>query len=117
LRIVFNSDDRVVEALARAVSASVDGEQILVQARQDHWILVSATVLREYVDEGKGDLALGSVLGLATPLPVVHPDQSLDVALRRLGDRPFLPVVHRAEAGRLVGVVGIQDILSAYRKR
>jgi CBS domain-containing protein len=74
-------------------------------------------MLQLFVHEGKGDLAAGSVLGLTTPLPVVHPDHSLDTALRRLGDAPLLPVVHRAEPGRLVGVITIDDILAHYRTR
>ena len=98
-----------------AAEAAAGADPLLVEARPGTWTLVTADALKTLVDEGKGDLAVGSVLGLATPLPLVHPDQSLDVALRRLGDRPFLPVVHRAESGRLMGVVGIDDILGAYR--
>ena len=36
--------------------------------------------------------------------------------MRRIGDWPFLPVVHRAEMNKLVGVVSLSDILEAYRK-
>jgi len=46
----------------------------------------------------------------------LHPDQSLDLALRLLRDSEFLPVVHRADPRRLLGVVGLQDILSVYRR-
>jgi CIC family chloride channel protein len=99
-----------------ALASLPDGDaQALVEARPGTWTLVTAEMLQHFARDGKGDLALGSVLGLAAPLPLVHPDQPLDVALRRLGDRPFLPVVHRAESGRLVGIVAIQDILMAYK--
>lgn len=110
---VVGAGTPVEDAMRRAESAGLD--QLLVHARDGVWAFVTTDALRGHVAEGKGSLALGSMLALATPLPVVHPDQPLDVALRRLGDRPFLPVIHRAEAGRLVGVIGIQDILSAYR--
>jgi CBS domain-containing protein len=50
-------------------------------------------------------------------LPHLHPDHSLDVAMRRIGDWPLLPVVHRADGNKLVGVVSLADILEAYRKR
>jgi hypothetical protein len=42
-------------------------------------------------------------------------DQSLETALRLLGTRPLLPVVHRADPGRLEGVVTLDDILAVYR--
>ena len=31
-------------------------------------------------------------------------------------DSPFLPVVHRADARRLIGVLSLDDILAAYRR-
>jgi CIC family chloride channel protein len=110
--VALASGERIRDALARVPA---DVQQVLVEARPGTWTLVALQTLRTFAEEGKGALAVGSVLGLATPLPLVHPDQSLDVALRRLGDRPFLPVVHRAESGRLVGVVGLQDILGTYK--
>jgi CIC family chloride channel protein len=111
---VLNGSHNVERALMLA-RLSPD-RQILVQAREGVWTLVTAEVLEALVGEGKGDLALGNLLALAAPLPVVHPDQPLDAALRRLGDRPFLPVVHRADAQLLIGVIGMADILSAYRR-
>ncbi len=33
-----------------------------------------------------------------------------------IGDRPFLPVVNRANFERIEGVISLQDILNAYRK-
>ena len=50
-----------------------------------------------------------------TRLPWLHPDQSLDVAMRLIGDRPLLPVVNRAEPDKLEGVVTLQDILETYQ--
>ena len=64
---------------------------LLVQPRDGVWTVTTADALRAFVDEGKGDLALGSVFGLAAPVPVVHPDESLESVLRRVGSRPFLP--------------------------
>jgi len=50
-----------------------------------------------------------------TRLPWLHPDQSLDVAMRLIGDRPLLPVVNRAAPERLEGIVTLQDILETYQ--
>jgi chloride channel protein, CIC family len=49
-------------------------------------------------------------------LPSLYPDQSLESALRLLGGRPLLPVVHRADRSRIEGVMALEDVLNAYRK-
>ena len=41
----------------------------------------------------------------------LYPDQSIDAALRVLRGRPLVPVVHRADPERLVGVVGWDDVV------
>jgi CIC family chloride channel protein len=111
--VVVQADERVGTALDRATAAGV--ADILAQPRPGVWTIVTSATLTSLLDEGKGALTVGSAFGLATPLPVVHPDQPLDTALRRLGDRPFLPVVHRARVSRLVGIVTLEGILRAYR--
>jgi hypothetical protein len=37
------------------------------------------------------------------------------VALERLDEAPFLPVVHRANPTKLEGIVSLEGILKAYR--
>ena len=49
------------------------------------------------------------------PLPLVFPDESLEEALRWAGDWPVLPVVNRADLGKLEGVLALSDILRAFR--
>ncbi len=49
-------------------------------------------------------------------LPIVHPDQPLEEALRVLDNWPALPVVSRANLRKLEGVISLSDILEAYRK-
>jgi chloride channel protein, CIC family len=48
-------------------------------------------------------------------VPYLHPDHPLDTALRLIGEWPLLPVVHRANAQRLLGVVALDDVMRAYR--
>jgi CIC family chloride channel protein len=114
--LALGPEIRVATALQRIAENPGNGA-LLVQPREGVWTVTTADALRAYVSEGKGDLALGSVFGLAAPAPVVHPDESLESVLRRVGTRPFLPVVHRADAQRLLGVVSVEDILSAYGRR
>ena len=52
----------------------------------------------------------------APALPYLHPDQSLALALERMGilGCEILPVVSRADARQLLGIVTLQGILAAY---
>jgi CIC family chloride channel protein len=49
------------------------------------------------------------------PLPLVFPDESLDEVLRWVADWPMVPVVNRADLGKLEGIVALNDILRAFR--
>ena len=112
--LVLERDEPVEQALRRAEAAGVDSP--LVQMSPGTWAVVPVAALKAVSDAGQGGLAIRSVLDLAILIPAVHPDHSLDIALRRLGDHPLLPVVHRAELARLVGVVTLAGILDAYRR-
>lgn len=60
------------------------------------------------------DLPVGAVAGL-TPVPAVYPDQPLEGALKIIGGRAALPVVHRADPQRLEGVLALEDVLRTYQ--
>ncbi|HUJ31271.1 MAG TPA: chloride channel protein [Candidatus Acidoferrum sp.] len=49
------------------------------------------------------------------PLPMIFPDEALEEVLRWTGDWPVLPVVNRADLGKLEGVLTLPDILRAFR--
>lgn len=89
--------------------------ELLAHVRPHVWGAVPLDTLKSLEAEGKGDLAVGSVLALVEPLPIVHPDESLEIALAALANRASIPVVHRAEPARLVGVISTDDILRVYR--
>ena len=50
-------------------------------------------------------------------LPHLHPDQSADIVLRRLGqfNLGVLPVVDRRDITQILGQVTLEDLLEAYR--
>jgi chloride channel protein, CIC family len=52
---------------------------------------------------------------LLNHVPYVHPDLSLDSALRIIGQWSIVPVVHRADYQSLLGVLSLDDIVRAYR--
>ena len=67
-------------------------------------------------DEGKGAMRLAEAVG-STSFPHLHSDQSLDLALERMGASGLrvLPVVSRFNTREMLGVVYLSDILNAYR--
>jgi CIC family chloride channel protein len=110
---VLSNQDSIIDALARLEGAA--GEFFFVGDGQGKWYGITRDMLRGALLAWDSDVAVGSVLR-GPPLPHVHPDHALDVALRRLGDAPFLPVVHRADLTKLEGIVSLEGILEAYRE-
>jgi chloride channel protein, CIC family len=78
--------------------------------------LISAEKLRLMKDEGKGALRLAEAVD-PSGFPHLHSDQSLDIALERMGasGSRLLPVVSRFNMQEMLGVVYLSDILNAYR--
>ncbi len=109
---ILSSQDSVTGALSRLEGAA--GEFFFVEDGRGKWYGVTKEMLRGAVLAWDSDVAVGSVLR-GPPLSHVHPDHALDVALRRLGDAPFLPVVHRADPTKLEGIVSLEGVLKAFR--
>jgi CIC family chloride channel protein len=109
---ILSSQDSVADALSRLESAT--GEFFFVEDGRGEWYGITKDMLQGAFLAWDSDVAVGSVLR-GPPLPHIHPDHALDVALQRLGRLPFLPVVNRADFGTLEGVVSLQDILQAYK--
>ncbi len=109
---VLRGDESIEEALRRI--APLPEGHFLVSLGARGWGSVTKELLQWQADQGRGGLRLAD-LPYDTRFPWVHPDQPLYVAMRTLGDRPLLPVVNRADFGRLEGVISLEDILRAYR--
>ena len=87
--------------------------------------MVTVEQLQEAVQQGR---RLARIADLLPPLdpeipptadkyPHLHPDQSLDIAMRRMAQSGLtvLPVVSRTKVRELVGVISLSDILAAYK--
>ncbi len=109
----LKASDTVADALSRI--GDMTEEPLLVSYESGRWTLVRKSTLQNALKSDQGGLPLREVLPGAR-LPRLHPDQPLDVALRLLRDAPFLPVVHRADARRLIGILSLEDVLAAYRR-
>lgn len=122
---ILRVEDAMKSPAVRAMlgEESLGTAQQLARATQQPFLLVSmggerwSGITREELLQIDGDpgISLETILNLR--LPVLHPDQSLDIAMRLVDDWPIVPVVHRANSRQLVGVIAISDILSAYRRR
>ncbi len=110
--VVLNTEDPIQVALTRAeASAEVF---VLVKDGPERWRGIKKDELRRWAPQMRQTDPLHDLLP-ETTLPYLHPDQPLGEALRRLGEWPLLPVVSRVNLGNLEGVVGLPDILAAYR--
>jgi CIC family chloride channel protein len=109
---VLNIEDPLRWALGRA-EASVE-IFVIVEDDAGKWYGIRKDELHRLATPIRAGMTLRSLLP-PEPLPHVHPDHVLEEALRRLGDLPLLPVVNRANFRKLEGVVGLQEILQAYR--
>jgi CIC family chloride channel protein len=118
--VVLNSDAEVASALAQI-------QDNAHEKSMNAWPVADSTGLRGMVRHA--DLVRASADGLSgvrladlngsADLPHLHPDHSLSQALERMGKTSLhvLPVVSRANTRDLLGIVVIDDILSAYGVR
>lgn len=99
-------------ATAQTLARSTDAAYILIYLGSGTW----SGVPREALLSAIGNPAT-PIRGIATTsLPILHPDQQLDGALRQIRDWPLLPVVHRADTQHLIGVITLDGIMNAYRE-
>jgi len=111
--LILKASDTVADGVSRL--ADMTDDPVLVSYDNGRWTLVHKNVLQDAAKSGKGAQPLSRVLP-GGRLPRLHSDQSLDLALRLMRDAAFLPVVHRADARHLVGLLSLDDILAAYRR-
>ena len=87
---------------------------LLVRLRPTGWSSVTREELDQMIQSGNGSQVLRDVLH-DNPIPCLHPDQPLEMALRYLDRWPLMPVVNRADFSKLEGVITQHDVLDRYR--
>jgi CIC family chloride channel protein len=97
---------------ARGIAASTQETNFLVSLGEGRWSVLSREALLS-PEHDETELVRSLI---RARVPRLYQDQSLEVALRFMRDRPMLPVVHRANLDLLMGVVSVEDILRTYRK-
>ena len=118
---------RVEDAMRPPIGQTLTGDMALREAQErvqgssqdffvigrsgEDWSGIDRATLLDLV--ANSDVRLSQVIG--GTIPYLHPDHPLDTALRLMGQSPLLPVVHRADLQRLLGVVSLDDVMRAYR--
>ena len=109
---VLDAEETLERAFQRVDEKTPD--VLLVRLRPTGWSSVTKQNLETMIKEGKGDQSLSSVLA-GRQIPYLHPDHSLETALRYVDRWPLVPVVNRADFSKLEGVISEQDVLTRYR--
>jgi len=109
---VLDAEETLERAFQRVDEKTPD--VLLVRLRPMGWSSVTKQNLETMIKEGKGDQSLSSVLA-GRQIPYLHPDHSLETALRYVDRWPLVPVVNRADFSKLEGVISEQDVLTRYR--
>jgi len=89
-------------------------EVFLVRCTPSGWGSVPRQHLQRLAGEGKLEMTLASVLPTQR-IPHLHPDYPLEMALRYVEQTPLVPVVSRADLGKLEGIITSEDVLARYR--
>lgn len=110
--ITLDPAQPVASALRRA-DAQPD-RPLLLRAQVGEWRLLDREELHRLAS-GAGSACTLAEAASKGPLPLIFPDELLEEVLRWAGDWPVLPVVSRADLGKLEGVLSLSDILRAFR--
>jgi chloride channel protein, CIC family len=109
---VFDSDE-LVNWISQ-LSESELPEIALVRLEPSGWCSLTREEMK-VLQNGRNDGAFAAEFFTERQLPLIHPDQPLDVALRYVDRWPLVPVVSRADFGKLEGVISEHDVLERYR--
>ncbi len=117
---VLDGDDAVSRAIQQ-IDVQTTGQTtgqttdaLLVRLSPAGWSTIHPRDLEKLDKEGKGRLTLRSVAN-GRRTPYLHPDHPLEMALRYVHHWNLIPVVSRADLGKLEGVISECDVLKKYR--
>ncbi|HVM74336.1 MAG TPA: chloride channel protein [Candidatus Saccharimonadales bacterium] len=86
----------------------------LVRLNPTGWGMLTRDEIAKLVQDGKAGASIGSVLNSGA-MPYLHPDHPLDMVLRYIDRWPVLPVVSRANIGKLEGIITQHNVMEKYR--
>jgi len=110
--LVLDGDDpvgRVLQSVRRHMADSM-----LVHLKPDGWTVIGRKEIERIATDGNHAAKLRSVFS-RNLAPLLYPDHPLEMALRYIDRYKLLPVVSRANPGKLEGVISECDVLKTYR--
>ena len=111
--IVCEPADQLAD-LARRAEVNPEAALLLRVRPGEWWLLDRDELMRRAPDASPTTTAVH--VKSKGPLPYLFRDQTLEEALQVIGDWPLLPVVNRANLGKLEGILTLPDTLRAFRK-
>jgi CIC family chloride channel protein len=111
--IVVKAAENLKELLPRLSPAGE--EALFLQVKVGEWCVLDLEDVRRLAADPAAEHTAAEAKSKG-PLPIIFPDEALDEVLRWTGDWPVLPVVNRANLGKIEGVLTLPDILHAFRK-
>jgi chloride channel protein, CIC family len=109
---VFDSDE-LIDWISQPGESEIP-EIALVRLHPAGWSSLTRDEFKILMDSEKNGTNIANMLA-ERHVPVIHPDQPLDVALRYVDRWPLIPVVSRADFSKLEGVINEHDVLERYR--
>lgn len=111
---VVDAEETFDRALQR-FAATPPPEELVIRLDRTGWCTLTRDAVETMIKEGKGGITLNSVLA-TQPIPFLHPDHPLEMALRFTDRVPLVPVVNRANFRKLEGIISQRDVLGRYRE-
>jgi CIC family chloride channel protein len=108
---MINSQQTINEVLK--VAEEQEAAELLVDDPPFGWCSVSTETLKGMKAEGEGEQTIAHFLPEAR-MPQIYPDNRLEVAIRHIAQWPFLPVMHRADPRKLVGLISMRDVMTTF---
>jgi CIC family chloride channel protein len=114
--------DIVREHQPVSAGATIESIQVMLNdSQRKAWPVAEGSMLwglltRSQIEAANGAKLVSDIVRPNSSFPYVHPDQSLSLALEKMGAAgiDILPVVSRADIHRLLGVVTLAETLNAY---
>ena len=108
-------DSQIPADEALRVAEDQGATEILVNDPPFGWSSLTVGALRDAVEQNSSEPTVASLLS-EPPMPPIYPDHSLDFVLRHISQWSFLPVTHRADSRRIVGLITMNDVMKAFDK-
>lgn len=108
-------DSQIPADEALRIAEEQGATEILVSDPPFGWSSLTTGALRDAIEQNPSEPTVASLLS-EPHMPSIYPDHSLEFALRHVSQWTLLPVTHRADSRRIVGLITMNDVMNAFDK-